>query len=43
MFELRSALSLADVSAQDGRVALEVLTGFPEPEPWPEMVAAQSL
>lgn len=44
MFELRASLSLADVSVQEGRVAArDVLARFPEPEPWPEIVAAQSL
>jgi hypothetical protein len=44
MFELRSSLSLADVSAQEGRAAArDVLERFPEPEPWPEIVAARSL
>jgi tetratricopeptide (TPR) repeat protein len=44
MFELRAALSLAEVSVQEGRVAArDVLARFPEPEPWPEIVAAQSL
>ena len=44
MFELRAALSLAEVSVQEGRVAArDVLAPFPEPEPWAEIVAAQSL
>jgi hypothetical protein len=44
MFELRSSLSLADVTLREGReAARDVLARFPEPEPWPEIVAAQSL
>ncbi len=44
MFELRSSLSLADVSAREGRAAArDVLARFPEPEPWPEIVAARAL
>jgi len=44
LFELRSSLSLADVSVEEGRLATrDVLSRFPEPEPWPEIVAAQSL
>ena len=44
MFELRSSLSLTNVSVQEGRAAArDVLARFPEPEAWPEIVAARSL
>ena len=44
MFELRSSLSLADMGVREGRLsARDILGRFPEPEPWPEVVAAQSL
>jgi hypothetical protein len=39
-FMLRAALSLADVDLREGR---DALANFPEPEPWPEVVAAQDL
>ena len=40
-FELRAALSLADVDLSEGRAAIrDALAHFPEPEPWPEIVAA---
>jgi tetratricopeptide (TPR) repeat protein len=43
-FMLRAALSLADVDLREGRVALrDALADFPEPEPWPEVVAAHRL
>jgi DNA-binding winged helix-turn-helix (wHTH) protein len=43
-FELRAALSLADVDPQDGRLAVrDALTRFPEPEPWPEIASARAL
>ena len=44
MFELRSSLSLAEVSAEEGGAAArDVLARFPEPEAWPEIDAARSL
>ena len=44
MFELRSSLSLTEVNVREGRAAArDVLARIPEPEPWPEVVAAQSL
>jgi tetratricopeptide (TPR) repeat protein len=43
-FELRAALSLADVDPQEGRLAVrKALTRFPEPEPWPEIASARAL
>jgi hypothetical protein len=43
-FELRSALSLADVDLHAGGVAVrEALGRFPEPEEWPEVAAGQTL
>jgi len=43
MFELRSSLSLAEVNVREGRMAArDVLARFPEPEPWPEVMAARS-
>jgi predicted ATPase len=43
-FMLRAALSLADLDLREGRDALrDALANFPEPEPWPEVVAAHRL
>jgi DNA-binding winged helix-turn-helix (wHTH) protein/tetratricopeptide (TPR) repeat protein len=43
-FELRAALSLAAQDPEEGRLALRsVLARFPEPEPWPELRAAQRI
>jgi len=43
MFELRSSLSLVEVNVREGRMAArDVLARFPEPEPWPEVMAARS-
>jgi hypothetical protein len=40
-FELRAALSLADMELPEGRAAIrDALAHFPEPEPWPEIIAA---
>jgi DNA-binding winged helix-turn-helix (wHTH) protein len=41
LFELRAALDLAELKPAEGRVAiLAALEGFPEPEPWPEILRA---
>jgi predicted ATPase len=43
-FELRAALSLAEVAPEEGRERVRVaLAAYPEPEPWPEVQAAQRL
>jgi predicted ATPase len=41
-FALRAAIMLAHLQPERGRSALEaVLTGFPEPEPWPDIEEAR--
>jgi hypothetical protein len=43
-FELRAALTLAGLDPANGRDALcAALARFPEPEPWPEVRAAQRI
>jgi DNA-binding winged helix-turn-helix (wHTH) protein len=44
MFQLRAALDLVDVQPVEGRTAVAAaLEGFPEPEPWPEILRAGQL
>jgi tetratricopeptide (TPR) repeat protein len=43
-FELRAAVALADYDSAEGREATcAALSSFPEPEPWPEIEAAQAI
>ena len=42
LFELRAALDLADLKTDERGVAA-ALEGFPEPEPWPEVLRASAL
>lgn len=43
-FELRAAITLARYDLEEGRAAIDsALASFPEPEPWPEMQAAQRM
>jgi predicted ATPase len=44
LFELRAALDLAAAEPVEGRAAVAAaLADFPEPEPWPEILAARRL
>jgi hypothetical protein len=44
LFELRAALDLSAVEPAEGKAAVaRALADFPEPEPWPEIVAARRL
>ena len=42
-FELRAALDLADLKTDERGVVAAALDGFPEPEPWPEVIRARAV
>jgi 5-methylcytosine-specific restriction endonuclease McrBC regulatory subunit McrC len=44
MFELRAALTIAELAGHDATAALQsVMARFPEPENWPEIEAARRI